>query len=73
DCMLFFRKREHFSSEINAVTLLANIYSKTNQKDELFNIVQEIMGNDSLFQYYPKQVIGRFHYLSRVNVSFRRR
>ncbi len=63
DCMLFFRSREHYSSEINAVTLLANIYSKTNQNDELFNIVQEIMGNDSLFKYYPKHVLGRFHFL----------
>lgn len=63
DCMLFFRKRKHYSSEINAATLLANIYSKTNQKDELFNIVQEIMGNDSLFHYYPKHVLGRFHFL----------
>ncbi|MCK4252954.1 MAG: hypothetical protein KAX32_00700, partial [Candidatus Heimdallarchaeota archaeon] len=63
DCMIFFRKREHYSSEINAATFLANIYSKTNQKDELFNIVQEIMGNDILFQYYPKYVLGRFHHL----------
>jgi hypothetical protein len=63
DCMIFFRKREHYSSEINAATFLANIYSKTNQKDELFNIVQEIMGNDGLFQYYPKHILGRFHYL----------
>lgn len=63
DCMIFFRKREHYSSEINAATFLANIYSTTNQKDELFNIVQEIMGNDILFQYYPKYVLGRFHHL----------
>ncbi len=63
DCMIFFRKREHYSSEINAATFLANIYSITNQKDELFNIVQEIMGNDVLFQYYPKYVLGRFHHL----------
>ncbi len=62
ECMLFFREREHYTSEINAVTFLANIYSRTNQKDKLFDIVQEIMGNDYLFQYYPKHVLGRFHY-----------
>ncbi len=62
ECMLFFREREHYASEINAVTVLANIYSKTNQKDKLFDIVQEIMGDDGLFQYYPKHVLGRFHY-----------
>jgi len=62
DCMLFFRNREHYSSEINTVIFLANIYSKTNKKYELFNIVQEIMGNDDLFHYYPKHVLGRFHH-----------
>ena len=62
ECLLFFREREHYTSEINAVSILANIYSKTNQNVKLFDIVQEIMGNDNLFHYYPKHVLGRFHY-----------
>ncbi|MBY9002131.1 MAG: hypothetical protein KGD64_14520 [Candidatus Heimdallarchaeota archaeon] len=62
DCMIYFRKREHYSSEIQAATIIADIYSKTNQNDKLVNIVQEIMGDDNLFQYYPKEVLGRFHF-----------
>lgn len=63
ECLFFFRQEQHFSSEINTATIIADIYSKTNQNEKLFDIVQEIMGNDNLFEYYPKQVLGRFHFL----------
>ncbi|NPD88783.1 MAG: hypothetical protein HGN29_08655 [Asgard group archaeon] len=62
-CRDFFRRKSFYMSEIKASSLLSRIYFRLGLDDDLQNLVQELMVNEELFDYYPKTSLARFNLL----------
>jgi hypothetical protein len=63
ECRDFFRRKSFYMSEIKATAILSTIYFRLGMDLELQNLVQELMVNEELFDYYPKTSLARFNYL----------
>ncbi|MHA2308368.1 MAG: hypothetical protein ACXABJ_03740 [Candidatus Heimdallarchaeaceae archaeon] len=63
ECRDFFRRKSFYMSEIKATTLLSRIYFKLGMDYELQNLVQELMVDEDLFDYYPKTSLARYNLL----------
>ena len=63
ECRDFFRRKNFYISEIKATTLLSRMYFSLGLDDELQNLVQELMIDEELFDYYPKTNLARYNLL----------
>ena len=63
ECRDFFRRKSFYMSEIKATAVLSCIYFRLGMDAELQNLVQELMVNEELFDYYPKTSLARFNLL----------
>jgi hypothetical protein len=63
ECRDFFRRKSFYMSEIKATSLLSTIYFRLGYDHELQNLVQELMVNEEMFDYYPKTSLARYNLL----------